>query len=184
MPQVTGQQAGQADQTLKVAGLIPGRAGFSLASASIPSGVVIATIPAAGTSWPQSTPVRVLVSAGPPRPDPARIMASAAAAPATDGTRPPAPAADVADVAYGQALPFGAVLVSNQGAADTAAVEGLAFLALGAWLAPQTFPQVAGALGMGARCRAHPASGAADAEPGGRGGHRLADLRRLERDSA
>jgi signal transduction histidine kinase len=48
----------------------------------------------------------------------------------------------------GLLLPYGAVLVSTQHTADLAGVEGLAFLALGAWLAPQTFPQVRRLLGM------------------------------------
>ena len=48
----------------------------------------------------------------------------------------------------GLLLPYGAVLVSTQHTADFAGVEGLAFLALGAWLAPQTFPQVRRLLGM------------------------------------
>ena len=56
-------------------------------------------------------------------------------------------AADVADVVWGQALPYGAVLVDSQHTADAAGVEGLALLALGTWLAPQTFPLVRRVLG-------------------------------------
>ena len=39
-------------------------------------------------------------------------------------------------------LPYAAVLVSTGHSAEVAGVQGLAFLAIGAWLAPQTFPQV------------------------------------------
>jgi signal transduction histidine kinase len=88
----------------------------------------------------------------------------------------------VADVVWGQALPYGAVLVDSQRTADAAGVEGLALLALGTWLAPQTFPLVRRMLG-----------GTPDAELTKRV-ERLtesravavdtasADLRRLERD--
>ena len=57
--------------------------------------------------------------------------------------------ADVADVIWGQPIPFGAVLVADQHTADAAAVEGLAFLALGTWLAPQVFPRVRRMFGGG-----------------------------------
>jgi signal transduction histidine kinase len=56
-------------------------------------------------------------------------------------------AADITDGVWGQALPFGAVLVDSQQTADAAAVQGLALLALGTWLAPQTFPLVRRMLG-------------------------------------
>jgi len=91
-------------------------------------------------------------------------------------------ATSVADVVWGQALPYGAVLVDSQHTADAAGVEGLALLALGTWLAPQTFPRVRRMLG-----------GTPDAELTKRV-ERLtesravavdtasADLRRLERD--
>ena len=59
----------------------------------------------------------------------------------------PAPAADAADVISGQALPYGAVLVDSQTSADAAGVQGLAFLALATWLAPQTFPLIRRRLG-------------------------------------
>jgi signal transduction histidine kinase len=52
-----------------------------------------------------------------------------------------------ADVVSGQALPYGAVLVDSQATADAAGVQGLALLALGAWLAPQTFPFIRRKLG-------------------------------------
>jgi signal transduction histidine kinase len=55
---------------------------------------------------------------------------------------PPTPAADAADIISGQALPYGAVLVDSQATADAAGVQGLALLALGTWLAPQTFPWI------------------------------------------
>jgi len=54
----------------------------------------------------------------------------------------PGSAADVEDIAWGQALPYGAVLVGSPHSADAAGVEGLAFLGLAAWLAPQTFPRI------------------------------------------
>ncbi len=54
----------------------------------------------------------------------------------------PPPAADVADVVWGQALPYGPLLLDSQHTADAAAVQGLMLLALGTWLAPQTFPLV------------------------------------------
>ncbi|HEY2078496.1 MAG TPA: histidine kinase [Streptosporangiaceae bacterium] len=91
-------------------------------------------------------------------------------------------AADIGDVVWGQALPYGSVLVDSQHTADAAGVEGLALLALGTWLAPQAFPRVRRMLG-----------GTPDAELTKRV-ERLtesravavdtasADLRRLERD--
>jgi signal transduction histidine kinase len=95
---------------------------------------------------------------------------------------PPTLAADVADVAYGQALPFGAVLLSSPDTAEAAAVEGLAFLALGAWLAPQTFPRVRRLLGrtseaeLSERVERLTKSRAVAVDTAS------ADLRRLERD--
>jgi len=68
VPQVTGQQAQQAEAALKAAGLTPAQA-TQQASASIPSGVVIATNPVAGAAWPQDKPVQLIVSAGPPLPN-------------------------------------------------------------------------------------------------------------------
>jgi signal transduction histidine kinase len=52
------------------------------------------------------------------------------------------------NMAGGQLLPYGPVLVSTQHTADAAAVQGIGLLVLGAWLAPQTFPQVRRLLGM------------------------------------
>jgi signal transduction histidine kinase len=60
---------------------------------------------------------------------------------------PAPPAADAADIVWGQALPYGAVLVDSQATADAAGVQGLALLALGTWLAPQTFPLIRRKLG-------------------------------------
>ncbi len=51
-------------------------------------------------------------------------------------------------VAGRRILPYAAVLVSTQHTADAAAVQGVGLLVLGAWLAPQTFPQVRRLLGM------------------------------------
>ncbi len=105
------------------------------------------------------------------------------AKPAAGGTlATPNPAADVTDVAYGQALPFGAVLVSSTGTAEAAAVEGLAFLALGAWLVPQTFPRVGRMIGraseaeLSERVERLTKSRAVAVDTAS------ADLRRLERD--
>jgi serine/threonine-protein kinase len=55
VPPVTGQPVVAADQALKTAGLIPAAA-TKQASATIPSGVVIATNPVAGTLWPKDKP--------------------------------------------------------------------------------------------------------------------------------
>ena len=82
---------------------------------------------------------------------------------------------------YGGIL-YGAVLVSTQHSADAAGVEGLALLALGAWLAPQTFPQVRRLLGMApesellVRVQRLTESRAVAVDTAS------ADLRRLERD--
>jgi signal transduction histidine kinase len=45
-------------------------------------------------------------------------------------------------------LPYAAVLVSTGHTAEVASVQGLGFLAIGAWLAPQTFPEVRRLLGL------------------------------------
>jgi eukaryotic-like serine/threonine-protein kinase len=84
VPQVTGQQAQQAEAALKAAGLTPAQA-TSQASASIPSGVVIATSPVAGTDWPENKPVQVIVSAGPPLPNFVGAQVSQAQAAAASG---------------------------------------------------------------------------------------------------
>src|SRR5215472_1166699 len=178
VPRVAGEQVGQADSVLEAAGLFPAPP-IMEASNTIPSGMVIGTFPPAGSYWPQKVPVQVRVSAGPPGPDVVGPKMFKAPPPVS---APPAPAADVADVAYGQALPFGAVLVSGPYSADAAAVEGLAFLALGAWLAPQTFPRVRRMLGgaseqeLSKRVERLTQSRAVAVDTAS------ADLRRLERD--
>jgi signal transduction histidine kinase len=179
VPDVAGQPLGQADRILKAAGLLP-TAAVKEAFAKIPAGVVIATIPPAGMPLKEHWPVQVLVSTGSPPPGFVGTKAFKAA-PAPVGA-PPAPAADFTDVAYGQALPFGAVLVSGNYSADAAAVEGLAFLALGAWLAPQTFPRIRRMLGgaseneLSRRVERLTQSRAVAVDTAS------ADLRRLERD--
>jgi eukaryotic-like serine/threonine-protein kinase len=84
VPPVTGQQVLQADHALKAAGLIPAQA-TEQASASIPSGVVIATNPVAGTPWPRNRPVQVVVSDGPPLPNFVGAMLSQAQQAASAG---------------------------------------------------------------------------------------------------
>jgi eukaryotic-like serine/threonine-protein kinase len=84
VPPVTGQPVAAADAALKTAGLIPAPA-TKQASASIPSGVVIATNPVAGTPWPKDKPVQVVVSAGPPLPDFVGAMLSQAQQEAASG---------------------------------------------------------------------------------------------------
>jgi len=68
VPQVSGQPLATAQATLRRAGLTPGQV-VSQVSATIPSGIVISTSPAAGASQPQPQPVTIMVSAGPPLPD-------------------------------------------------------------------------------------------------------------------
>jgi eukaryotic-like serine/threonine-protein kinase len=68
VPQVTGLTEAAAQAELKKAGLTPGSV-TTAASDTIPVGVVISTNPVAGTSWPQSKPVGITVSAGPPLPN-------------------------------------------------------------------------------------------------------------------
>ncbi len=77
---------------------------------------------------------------------------------------------------------YGPVLVTTQHTADAAGVQGLVLLALGAWLAPQTFPQVRRLLGMApdlellSRVQRLTESRAVAVDTAS------ADLRRLERD--
>jgi len=68
VPQVTGLTEAAAQAELRKAGLTPG-AVTTVASDTIPVGVVISTNPVAGTSWPQPKPVTITVSAGPPLPN-------------------------------------------------------------------------------------------------------------------
>ena len=67
VPQVTGLNQAAAEAALRKAGLTPG-AVTKTASATIGAGIVISTTPVAGTSWPQTKPVGITVSAGPPLP--------------------------------------------------------------------------------------------------------------------
>ena len=68
MPQVTGQPLTSAQAAIKHAGLVPGKVKL-VPSVTIGAGIVIATRPDAGTSWPQPKPVMLTVSAGPPLPN-------------------------------------------------------------------------------------------------------------------
>jgi len=68
MPQVTGQPLTSAQAAIRHAGLVPGKVKL-VPSATIGAGIVIATHPDAGTSWPQPDPVTLTVSAGPPLPN-------------------------------------------------------------------------------------------------------------------
>jgi eukaryotic-like serine/threonine-protein kinase len=68
VPQVTGLTEAAAQAELRKAGLTPGPV-TSAASSTIGLGIVISTNPVAGTSWPQSKPVGITVSAGPPLPN-------------------------------------------------------------------------------------------------------------------
>ena len=68
MPQVTGLTLTDAQAAIKHAGLVPGKVN-TVASTTIPAGIVISTDPNAGTSWPQPKPVAIVLSAGPPLPN-------------------------------------------------------------------------------------------------------------------
>jgi beta-lactam-binding protein with PASTA domain len=68
VPQVTGLSQAAAQAALRKAGLTPG-AVTQTASDTIGAGIVVSTDPVAGTSWPQTKPVAIAVSAGPPLPD-------------------------------------------------------------------------------------------------------------------
>jgi beta-lactam-binding protein with PASTA domain/serine/threonine protein kinase len=68
VPQVTGSTLADAEAALRHAGLVPGKV-VNQASATIASGIVISTSPAAGVSWPQSRPVSLVVSTGQPVPN-------------------------------------------------------------------------------------------------------------------
>jgi eukaryotic-like serine/threonine-protein kinase len=67
MPSVTGMKLADAEAALRRAGLIPGPV-TSGASTTIAAGVVLSTSPEAGKSWPQTRPVSIVQSAGPPLP--------------------------------------------------------------------------------------------------------------------
>jgi signal transduction histidine kinase len=168
---------------LATAGLLClGIAGLVIAAAWHIGSVTFVPSNASGKSvYAQPTSASAKAAYAQPAPAKSAYVQPAPAAPAAV-SKPPAPAADVVDIAYGQALPFGAVLVSGQHSADAAAVEGLAFLALGAWLAPQTFPRVRRMLGGASETElskrverlTHSRAVAVDTAS--------ADLRRLERD--
>jgi eukaryotic-like serine/threonine-protein kinase len=68
VPNVTGLTEAAAQAELRKAGLTPGPVS-TVASSTIPVGVVISTNPVAGASWPQPKPVSIAVSAGPPLPN-------------------------------------------------------------------------------------------------------------------
>jgi len=67
VPSVTGLKLADAEAALRKAGLTPGKV-TSGTSSTIPLGVVISTSPIAGLSWPQTRPVAIVESAGPPLP--------------------------------------------------------------------------------------------------------------------
>jgi eukaryotic-like serine/threonine-protein kinase len=68
VPQVSGMTQSAAKAALRKAGLTPGSL-TDQTSSTVATGIVISTSPAAGTSWPQSKPVGLLVSSGQPLPD-------------------------------------------------------------------------------------------------------------------
>jgi beta-lactam-binding protein with PASTA domain/tRNA A-37 threonylcarbamoyl transferase component Bud32 len=68
VPNVAGQQLSDAEQALRNVGLTPGGVQKE-PSSSVDDGIVISTSPAAGLSQPQTTPVDINVSEGPPLPN-------------------------------------------------------------------------------------------------------------------
>jgi len=168
---------------LATAGLLClGIAGLAVAAAWRSSA---AAVPAA-RAQPMPAPSQSSASAQPAppaanaQPSSARSANAAAAIVLTSFDPPQMVGVDVMD--NGQPMPFGVVLVDSQHTADAAGAEGLALLALGTWLAPQTFPIVRRMLG-----------GSSDAELSKRVARLTesravavdtasADLRRLERD--
>jgi serine/threonine-protein kinase len=68
VPNVTGQVLANAQKALQAAGLTPG-AVQQETSPTVPQNEVISTDPPAGTSWPQTKPVKLMVSAGIGLPD-------------------------------------------------------------------------------------------------------------------
>jgi eukaryotic-like serine/threonine-protein kinase len=68
VPDVSGQQLSDAKQALRRDGLTVGSV-HKVASTSVDAGIVISTTPAAGLSWPQTRPVTISVSEGPPLPN-------------------------------------------------------------------------------------------------------------------
>ena len=68
VPNVTGKALADARTALKAAGLVPGTT-TQQTSDTVPAGEVISTDPPPGTSWPQTKPVAMTVSAGVGLPD-------------------------------------------------------------------------------------------------------------------
>ncbi len=68
VPDVSGQQLPDARQALRRDGLTAGQV-HKVASSSVDAGIVISTSPAAGLRWPQTKPVTISVSEGPPLPN-------------------------------------------------------------------------------------------------------------------
>jgi eukaryotic-like serine/threonine-protein kinase len=68
VPSVSGLKLSDAEAALTKAGLTLGRVTES-ASPTIPVGVVISTTPEAGKTWPETRPVVIVQSAGPPLPN-------------------------------------------------------------------------------------------------------------------
>ena len=68
VPDVSGQQLADARQALRRDGLTVGPV-HKVASSSADAGIVISTSPAAGLRWPQTKPVTISVSEGPPLPN-------------------------------------------------------------------------------------------------------------------
>ena len=68
VPDVSGQQLSDARQALRHDGLTAGHV-QKVPSSSVDAGIVISTSPAAGLRWPQTRPVTISVSEGPPLPN-------------------------------------------------------------------------------------------------------------------
>jgi eukaryotic-like serine/threonine-protein kinase len=68
VPNVTGMQQAAAEAALRRAGLTPGPV-TQTGSSTVPTGEVVSTNPPPGVSWPQTKPVSLTVSAGPPLPN-------------------------------------------------------------------------------------------------------------------
>jgi serine/threonine-protein kinase len=93
VPSVTGMPLANAQAALKAAGLTPGQV-KSATSTTIAAGIVLATNPVAGVSWPKTKPVEITVSAGPPLADFVGAMLAAAQAAAAAGGYSINPVAD------------------------------------------------------------------------------------------
>jgi eukaryotic-like serine/threonine-protein kinase len=84
VPPVTGMTLAAAQAALKQSGLTPGVVS-EVPSTAVPAGIVTATNPVAGTSWPKTRPVAITVSAGPPLPNFVGGLVAAAQAAASSG---------------------------------------------------------------------------------------------------